>query len=81
MKIQNWHLFLFLSNFAFFVMMVVFCFVTRFEADYELEDQLFLLAFRLGIILIVQVSCNLVIYAIPKLYPVFQKIQKNDKDN
>jgi len=69
MRIDNWHRLAILSNFAFFVMMVVFCFVTRFEADYDLEDQILLLLFREGIILIVQIGWNLLLYSIPKFFP------------
>lgn len=73
MMIQKWHTLAVLSNFAFFCMMVVFCFVTRFEADYDLEDQILLLLFREGIILIVQIGWNLLLYAIPRFFPTPEK--------
>lgn len=55
-----------LVNFAFFVMMVVFLFVTRYDT---LEEQILVMLMRVGIILIVQISFNLMMYAIPRFFP------------
>ena len=69
MKINNWHTLAVLSNLAFFVMMVVFLFVTQRDfAGYDYSDYLLVLLIREGIILLVQVGWNLLLYAIPRFF-------------
>lgn len=77
MKIHNWHILAVLSNLAFMVMMVVFLFITQKEfAELEYGDYLLVLLIREGIILIVQISFNLLLHVIPKLYPIVPKEPK-----
>ena len=60
-------------NFCCFTLMVVFIFVTKIEfKDYGLEDLLLVSLFRLGIILIVQTSGNLLLKVIPVKVPTFR---------
>ena len=69
MKINNWHVLAVLSNLAFFVMMVVFLFITQKEfAEYDYSDYLLVLLIREGIILLIQVGWNLLLYAIPRFF-------------
>lgn len=60
-------------NFCCFVLMVVFIIITKIEfRDYDLEDLLLVNLFRLGIILMVQASGNLLFKVIPVKVPTFQ---------
>ena len=69
MMIQKWHTLAVLSNLAFFVMMVVFLFVTQRDfAGYDYSDYLLVLLIREGIILLVQIGWNLLLYAIPRFF-------------
>lgn len=60
-------------NFCCFVLMVVFIIITKIEfRDYDLEVLLLVSLFRLGIILMVQASGNLLLKVIPVKVPTFQ---------
>ena len=71
MKIHNWYSLAVISNLSFMIMMVVFLFETKTEfSEMDYSEYLFILFMREIIILMVQISYNLLLYVIPKLFPV-----------
>ena len=70
--IQKWHTLAVLSNFAFLVAMIMVLLVGK-------NEELITSLIRIGIIAIIQVSWNLLLYAIPRFFPVPPKENKEPK--
>ena len=62
MKVQNWHMLNTLVNFALLVVMII----LALQRNVELLDVLI----RLGIVMLIQGSWNLLMLAIPRFYPI-----------
>lgn len=72
MMIQKWHTLAVLSNFAFLVAIIMMLIAGK-------NEELLTSLIRIGIIITIQISWNLLLYAIPKFFPVPPKEKKEPK--
>lgn len=73
MMIQKWHRLAVISNLAFLCLMIIFIYMTALDKEFDWEDKILLMWYRLGTILIVQIGWNLLLHSIPKLIPIPKK--------